>query len=170
MNFEAVVLLTRMAAEYFFRRGNGHIVQLSSVSATISFPGLAAYAGSKAGVTNLTETIRLELRDCGVGFTVVAPGPVDTAMWSRFESEGGYARSALNRFRLLGFLPKISPELVAEHTVRAVASKKPFVRIPFRYAIYHILNNAPRRLIQLALIGVSLKPHDTTATQVIKDS
>ena len=85
LNFEAPLLLTQQAARYMMARGSGHIVQMSSVAATIPFPGLAAYAGSKAGITNFTESLRLELAGTGVNFTVVSPGPVDTDMWDRLE-------------------------------------------------------------------------------------
>ena len=62
-------------------RNRGHIVQMSSVAGAIPFPGLAAYAGSKAGLTNFSETLRLELKHTDIGITVVSPGPVDTEMW-----------------------------------------------------------------------------------------
>lgn len=159
LNFEAVLLLTRDVLPGMLERQNGHIVQLSSVAATIPFPGLTAYAGSKAGITNFTESLRIELSATPIGLTVVAPGPVDTEMWDRLDySSDSYAAPALKRFRQLGFLPKLDPGKLAAKIVDAVADDKRFVRAPRRYSAYHALNNAPRRLVEVALTGVNLRP------------
>ena len=80
LNFEAPLMLTHDVVNHMLGRDEGHIVQLSSVAGAIPFPGLTAYAGSKAGVTNFTESLRLELADTPINLTIVAPGPVDTAM------------------------------------------------------------------------------------------
>jgi len=157
LNFEAVLLLTRDVLPGMLDQGRGHIVQLSSVAGTIPFPGLTAYAGSKAGITNFTESLRLELARTPIGLTVVAPGPVDTPMWDRLDRDGPlYPAPALQRFRRLGFLPKLDPAQLAAKTVDAVADNKRFVRVPARYGAYHALNNAPRRLVEVAMTGVKL--------------
>ena len=156
LNFEAPMMLTRDVVPHMIERGSGHVVQMSSVAGAIPFPGLTAYAGTKAGLTNFTESLRIELADTGVGLTVVAPGPVDTDMWDRLDTGDSYQAPALKRFRRLLFLPKVKPEKVAQGTVDAVSKGKPHVRVPARYGMYHALNNAPRRMVQAALIGVKL--------------
>ncbi|MGB3736348.1 MAG: SDR family NAD(P)-dependent oxidoreductase [Ilumatobacter sp.] len=160
LNFEATVLLTRDVLPHMLERGSGHIVQISSVAGAIPFPGLAAYAGTKAGITNFTETLRIEIKHTGVDLTVVSPGPVETEMWERLENdERPFAAVGLKRFKRLGFLPKLSPETVADATVDAVLQAKRFVRLPKRYDGYHMLSNAPRRLVEIALAGTKF-PHD----------
>lgn len=160
LNFEATLLLTRDVLPHMLERGSGHIVQISSITGAIPFPGLAAYAGTKAGITNFTETLRLELKGTGVDLTVVSPGPVETEMWERLENvQRPFAAVGLKRFRRLGFLPKLSPEKVADATVDAVLQEKRFVRLPKRYGAYHVLSNAPRRLVEVALFGAKF-PHD----------
>lgn len=157
LNFEAPLLLTQAVVKHMLTQGKGHVVQMSSIAGAISFPGLAAYCGSKAGLTNFTETLRLELADSPIGLTVVSPGPVDTPMWDRIEEEANYTQPALNRFRRMGFLPKIEPEMVAAKTLEAVREDKRFVRLPARFNGYHYLSNAPRRMVEIALAGVKLK-------------
>ncbi len=160
LNYEATLLLTRDVLPHMLERGSGHIVQMSSVAGAIPFPGLAAYAGTKAAVTNFTETLRLEIRGTGVDLTVVSPGPVETEMWERLENDDRpFAAVGLKRFKRLGFLPKLSPEQVADATVDAVLQEKRFVRLPKRYNGYHLLSNAPRRLVEGALLGTKF-PHD----------
>jgi|GEM_PF-11098 len=156
VNFEAPLLLTRDVVPHMLQRGSGHVVQLSSVAGTIPFPGLAAYAGTKAGLTNLTESLRLELKDTPINLTIVAPGPVDTAMWERLDTDDAYQAAALKRFRQLLSLPKVDPAKIAKATVAAVTDNKRYVRIPARHGIYHMLNNAPRRLVEVAMTGVSM--------------
>jgi len=161
LNFEAPLILTHAAARHMLGRGangEGHIVQVSSVAGAMPFPGLTAYAGSKAGVTHFTETLRLELARTGVELTVVAPGPVDTDMWERLEEDSPYAAPALRRFRQMASLPMISTDKLAKATVKAVQEGKRHVRLPLRYGLFHMLSNAPARLAEAALTGVDLTP------------
>jgi short-subunit dehydrogenase len=159
LNFEAPLLLTRDVLPHMLRRGSGHIVQMASVAGAIPFPGLAAYSGSKAGLTNFTETLRIELKATLIGLTVVSPGPVLTEMWERLDNDGKpFAAAGLKRFRRLGFLPKLSVDKLVDATVDAIEADKRFVRLPKRYGGYHALSNAPRRLVEGALLGVKFPP------------
>ncbi len=160
LNFEAPLMLTRDVLPHMLGRGSGHIVQMSSVAGAIPFPGLAAYSGSKAGLTNFTETLRIELKATPIGLTVVSPGPVLTEMWERLDNDSKpFAAAGLKRFRRLGFLPKLSVDKLVGATIAAVEHDRRFVRLPRRYGGYHALNNAPRRLVEAALLGVKF-PHD----------
>ena len=160
LNFEAPLMLTRDVLPHMLERGTGHIVQMSSVAGAIPFPGLAAYSGSKAGLTNFTETLRLELKATPIGLTVVSPGPVLTEMWERLDNDDKpFAAAGLKRFRRLGFLPKLSVDKLVDATIDGVERDRRFVRLPRRYGGYHVLNNAPRRIVEGALIGVKF-PHD----------
>lgn len=158
LNVEATVLLTRDIVAHFVARDAGHLVQLSSVAGAVAFPGLAAYGASKAAVTSLTETLRLELAGTHVGFTVVAPGPVDTGMWDRIDTGRSWPGPALDRFHALHYLPKVDPGDLADQVVRAVEQGRPHVRPKARFQVYHVLNNLPRRLVGLSLSGVRLPP------------
>lgn len=156
LNFEAPLLLTRDVLDHMMSRNSGHIVQMSSVAGAIPFPGLAAYAGTKAGLTNFTETLRLELKDTGIGLTVVSPGPVDTEMWDRLEGDDKpFVAVGLRRFKQVGFLPKLSTKQIADATVDAVEADRRFVRMPKRYHGYHLLSNSPRRMVEAVLIGTN---------------
>ena len=63
-------------------RGNGRIVNLSSVAATLSSPGETAYDASKAAVTAFSEAMAIDLWGTGVSVLVVYPGLVDTELFS----------------------------------------------------------------------------------------
>jgi len=64
-------------------RSGGSIVNVASISGvprTSKFPGLAAYAASKAAVLSLTETLAEEARPLGVRVNAVSPGSTATRM------------------------------------------------------------------------------------------
>lgn len=60
----------------------GAIVNVSSVAATIAFPGISAYSATKSGVDRLTRVAAFEAGKLGYGVRVncVYPGLVPTAM------------------------------------------------------------------------------------------
>jgi NAD(P)-dependent dehydrogenase (short-subunit alcohol dehydrogenase family) len=63
----------------------GSVVNISSVAATIAFPGIAGYSATKAGVDRLTRVAALESGKLGYGVRVncLYPGLVATEMGSR---------------------------------------------------------------------------------------
>jgi 3alpha(or 20beta)-hydroxysteroid dehydrogenase len=63
----------------------GSIINISSVAATIAFPGIAGYSATKAGVDRLTRVAALESGKLGYGVRVncLYPGLVATEMGSR---------------------------------------------------------------------------------------
>ena len=60
----------------------GHVVNVASMAAVLTLPGLAPYTVAKHGILGLTDVLRGELRSLGapVGASVVMPGMVKTAM------------------------------------------------------------------------------------------
>jgi len=54
------------------------VVNVSSIYAYLSPPGMSAYNISKAGIVSLSETLRGELEPHSIGVTVVCPGPMAT--------------------------------------------------------------------------------------------
>lgn len=76
-------------------RGRGHIVNTSSMAGlSPSIVGIGAYATAKFGVTALTESLRKELAEHGVGVTLLCPGFVLTGLGSNTAKLGGLTRGA----------------------------------------------------------------------------
>ena len=62
-------------------RGGGSLIFTSTfVGHTVGFPGMAAYAASKAGLIGLVQVIAAEWGAKGIRANAVLPGGTDTAM------------------------------------------------------------------------------------------
>ena len=72
--------VTRAFAPVIAGNGGGGVVNLLSVVALASMPGLAAYNASKAALHSLTQSFRATLKSQGIEVFGVYPGPVDTDM------------------------------------------------------------------------------------------
>jgi short-subunit dehydrogenase len=81
INYSSPVRLTLALLPQMLERGEGRIVNISSVAATLSPPGEAAYAATKAAITVFSECMAVDLWDTGVKVTVVYPGVVDTELF-----------------------------------------------------------------------------------------
>lgn len=67
------------------KQGGGSIIFTATfVGYTASFPGVAAYAASKAGLIGLTQTLAAEYGAQGVRVNAILPGAVDTPMYRVF--------------------------------------------------------------------------------------
>lgn len=81
VNYLAPVQLTLALLPQMLERGSGRIVNVSSVAATLSSPGEAAYDGSKAALSVFSEAMAVDLWDTGIKVLVVYPGVVDTPLF-----------------------------------------------------------------------------------------
>lgn len=73
--------LCRLFGEQMCRRGNGYILNMSSMSAWMAYPGIQTYNATKAFIYNFSKSLWYEFRQHGVGITVMTPGAVDTALF-----------------------------------------------------------------------------------------
>lgn len=67
------------------KRKSGHIVNMSSVSGRIIYPGLGHYCPTKFAVEAMSETLALEVATQGVNVTIVQPGGYPTDFWENRE-------------------------------------------------------------------------------------
>ncbi len=80
-NLSAAFRLTRQAVRGMIRRRHGRVVNIASVvGTTLTNPGQANYAASKAGLVAMTKAIAVEVARRGVTVNAVAPGFIATEM------------------------------------------------------------------------------------------
>ena len=153
LNLGAPLVLTRLALPSMLARRRGHIVGISSLAGVATFPGLAAYGATKAGLTQGLDGLRSELRGTPVGTTVVQIGPVDSAMMGRISAHPPAQRS-FARAHALGVLRTLGADEVAEAVVDAVRRERHHVVLPRRARVLTAVAGAPRALARAVLTGI----------------
>ncbi|WP_232338161.1 SDR family NAD(P)-dependent oxidoreductase [Bordetella flabilis] len=86
VNLVGTFIVARESARRMRLRGQGSIVNITSVSGIRGNLGRAAYGASKGGVITLTQVMAVELAEYGIRVNAVAPGPVDTPLVSRMHT------------------------------------------------------------------------------------
>ena len=99
------------AALPFLGEAQGHMVNVASLLAVVTFPMATAYAMSKRGVAVLTDSLRAEYGD-RVSFTTVYPGYSATAIHTPVEDRLGLS--------LDGRVPEEGPDQVARWIAYAI--------------------------------------------------
>jgi short-subunit dehydrogenase len=135
VNTLAVVAVTHAFLADLVARPDAHVVNIASAAGFAGLPFGSTYAASKWAVIGFSESVRLELREQGhrhVGVTTVCPGYVGTGMF-----DGA---------RALWLTRILTPERVADLTVRAVLADREMVMTPWVVALGPLLKGIlPRR-------------------------
>jgi NAD(P)-dependent dehydrogenase (short-subunit alcohol dehydrogenase family) len=80
VNLMGPVIGSRLAVQRMLPRNHGHLVNVASSAGRVPQPGSAVYTATKHGVVGLTECLAMEYRDSGLGFSLLHPGYIPTAM------------------------------------------------------------------------------------------
>ncbi|WP_448952464.1 SDR family oxidoreductase [Labrys neptuniae] len=81
VNLTGAFLAARHQIPAMLKRGGGSLVFTGTfVGYTVGFPGMAAYAASKAGLIGLTQVIAAEYGARGIRANALLPGGTDTPM------------------------------------------------------------------------------------------
>ncbi|MCI3153321.1 SDR family oxidoreductase [Streptomyces sp. GB4-14] len=138
------------------RGQGGHIVNVASAAAFQPSRALPAYGASKAAVLMLSESLRAELAERGIGVTAVCPGFVTTNITSTARFAGTDAAEERRRrrkaARLYG-LRNYPPEKVAAAVLRAVVRDEAVVPVTpearAAYALARWLPGVARRVARV---------------------
>lgn len=79
------------------RQGSGHFVNIASFAGIANAPGMAAYNAAKAGVISLSESLRQEVLDSGIGVSVACPSFFKTNLVSSMTGQDDQVKSLVNR-------------------------------------------------------------------------
>ncbi len=102
-------------------RGSGQLVAISSLAGIRGLPKSAAYCASKAGMTALFESIRLDVQERGVAVTIIQPGFIRTPLTA-------------HRKNKLPFLMEL--EDAVPLFLKAIENRKKFAAFPWQLASF----------------------------------
>lgn len=81
-NFFGLIAVTQAVLPYMRKQKQGKIINISSISGQIGFPGLSPYVSSKFALEGYSESLRLEVKPFGIEVALVEPGSFKTNIWS----------------------------------------------------------------------------------------
>jgi short-subunit dehydrogenase len=118
VNLRAPIALARAFARGMAVRGRGHLVFISSLQGKAATPNSSLYVATKFGLRGFALALREDLRDAGVGVSVVMPGFIRDA--------GLFADSGV---RLPVGVGTRSPEQVAAAVISAIERNRAEVAV-----------------------------------------
>lgn len=87
LNMVSVMQLTKLFMREMVLKGEGKILQVSSIAGMVPTPRLAVYSATKAFVHFFTDALQEELKGTGVTMTGLYPGASDTEFFERANAE-----------------------------------------------------------------------------------
>ncbi|CUB57282.1 Putative ketoacyl reductase [Bacillus subtilis] len=80
-NLFGAISITQLVLPYMREQKSGKIINISSISGQVGFPGLSPYVSSKHALEGWSESLRLEVKPFGIDVALVEPGSYNTNIW-----------------------------------------------------------------------------------------
>jgi hypothetical protein len=122
-NIKGLLYVTRSVVPGMVARGRGHVINLGSTAAYITYANGAVYCATKAAEKSISEGLKIDLMGTPVRVTSVDPGMVETD-FSKVRFRGDEERAA----KVYQNITPLQPEDVADAIVWA-ASRPAHVNI-----------------------------------------
>jgi len=127
--------LMQLALQHMHARGEGLIINVTSLASRLPVPFMAAYNAAKAALASFTMSIQLEFGNSRVHVVDLQPGDISTEFNqgmvtsnspnSRYDAKVAIAREVLER--TMKNAPK--PDLVAQHVLKLISAERPPPRV-----------------------------------------
>lgn len=125
VSLTAAFTLSRAAIPHLRRSKAGRIINLASINAFRSAPGLAAYAAAKHAVAGLTKTLAVELGADGITANYICPGAILTGMTRPLMEADPAMRGLFESFGVLGRMGQ--PEDIANAATFLASDEASFI-------------------------------------------
>lgn len=83
----APMRLARLVIPHMRERGDGRIVNVSSIGGRTTFPLIGWYHAAKHALETLSDSLRVEVAGAGIKVVLVEPGSFKTGIWEQHERE-----------------------------------------------------------------------------------
>jgi NAD(P)-dependent dehydrogenase (short-subunit alcohol dehydrogenase family) len=130
INVMGVVHGCKVFGQRMAQNGGGHIVNIASAAGYYAAPEMSAYSASKHAVMGLSESLRLEMAEYGIGVSAICPGVINTNIVSAMRTNGAMVQSqgkVVDIYRKRNYGPEKVAEAIAEAVIhnRAVVPVSP---------------------------------------------
>ncbi|HDX9579840.1 TPA: SDR family oxidoreductase [Bacillus pseudomycoides] len=139
-NVFGAISVTQAVLPMMRKQRHGKIINVSSISGKMGFPGLSPYVASKYAIEGWSESLRLEVKPFGIDVSLIEPGSYNTNIWeigqklaeSTSESESPYKKymKKIEQHIHDGSESFGDPQDVAEKIVSIAQSQHPTLRYP----------------------------------------
>jgi len=133
INYFGTVHMTIALLPHMLKRGNGHIVNISSAAGYLAPFGYLDYVPTKYAVRGFSDALRLELKPLGIRVSVVFPPDTDTPGLNRENATKPYET-------LAAFSTKVvSADSVADETMKGLRRGQYTILPGFENKLYYSL-------------------------------
>ncbi len=129
VNFFAPMRLTLGLLPQMLSRGDGMIVNVSSIGGRLGIIHESAYCASKFALCGWSESMAVDLHGTGISVKLIEPGPVDTEIWDQPGNDDPVYDG-----------PKFSPEEVADGIIAALGGDGFEYYVPDMKAVVDLKN------------------------------
>ena len=107
VDLKAAWLVARAVLPGMIAAGRGSIVNVASVHADMTYPGMFPYAAAKAGLVGLTRSLALEMGPHQIRVNALSPGYTETVLVQEFfERQGPAKRDSVLAAHAMGRMAK----------------------------------------------------------------
>lgn len=120
-NYFGMIYCVKNFLPLMLKKKSGHIVNVASVGASFSVPGVSSYCATKFAMLGFSEGLKHELYGTGVGLTVVSPIMVRTPL---------FEHPSFTNFSKFSTGVSLSSETVAKTIIKASNSSRFEIVVP----------------------------------------
>ena len=128
------IQLMQLALRHMRDRGEGLIINVTSLASRLPVPFMAAYNAAKAALAAFTMSIQLELADSRVHIVDLQPGEISTEFNQSVTKTSNIGRYSIKIAKTWETVERNmkkapGPDLVAQHVLKLINSARPPARI-----------------------------------------
>ncbi len=155
VNVVALMLLTKLFVKDMIERNSGKVLNISSAVSYEAVPLMAVYAGSKAFVRVMSESLYYELkyRKSKVQITTVCPAAIKD---TRFQASAG-----MQKVRTFDSITTTTPQEVARDAYRGFKKGKKLVHTGLRYRLSRVLDRIVPKALKMQVIKREMEELDS---------